>query len=164
MADSIIESDMKFISENAFHIEKSGLYTNLGGGIRSVEFIRTKDEKLLFVEAKTTFPNPDNPSVENYEKFQAEINDICDKFVHSLNIYSSIKVGINEEPFADGFVSTEKVYLVFILVIKNHKPEWCKKIKPKFIAALPTYLKKIWKPEVYVINHENAIKRNLAIS
>jgi hypothetical protein len=164
MADVIIESDMKFISDNTFHIEKSGLYTKLGDGIRSVEFIRVKDEKLLFVEAKTTFPNPENPSLENYEKFQSEINDICDKFIHSLNLYSSIKVGVNEENFADSFVSTEKVFLIFILVVKNHKPEWCRKIEPKIIAALPQYLKKIWEPKVYVINHETAIKRNLTIA
>ena len=98
------QSGMDFIADNAFHIEESEVYSKIGEGIKSVEFIRAVDDKLVFVEAKTTFPNPDNPSVENYKRFQAEISDVCDKFIHSLNLYSSIKAGVNEEVFDDDFV------------------------------------------------------------
>ena len=140
-------------------IDKSEIYKKLKvDKIKSVEFIRIKDNELLFVEAKTTFPNP-NKSEEN---FKSEIEDICDKFIHSLNLFSSVKVGVTEELFPRDFIMPEKSSLVFVLVIKNHQLGWCNEIYRKLIDSLPSYLKKIWRPEVYVINHETAIKRNLA--
>ena len=163
MVDLITESDMNFIADNTFHIEKSNLYTDLGSGIKSVEFVRAKDNKLLFVEAKTTFPNPNNPSEENLKRFYSAIEEINDKFIHSLNLFSSVKVGVAENVFPTDFILPERFPLLFILVIKNHKPEWCRKIKLKIETSFPSYLKKIWKPTVYVINYEDAIKRNLAI-
>ena len=157
-------SNIRFIADNTFHIEKSAVYLNIGEGIKSVEFIRVINEKLVFVEAETTFPNPDNPSLENNEKFQNEIDDICDKFIHSLNLFSAIEIGIKEEIFAEDFILQKKITIVLILVLRNHKLKWCKKIKPKLISSLPSYLKKIWAPEVYVINHETAKKRNLVLN
>ena len=165
MVNVITESDMDFIADNSFHIEKSSTYKKLSKqGIRSVEFIRAKDDKFLFVEAKTTFPNPNNPSVENLEKFRSEINEICDKFIHSLNLFSAVKVGVAENSFPDDFVPPEKASLQFILVIQNHKIKWCKPIKETLTATLPSYLKKIWKPDVYVTNHAGAGKYNLTVS
>ena len=70
---------------------------------------------------------------------------------------------ITESEFDGGFTLPDKVALVFYLVIRNHKPEWCKDIEKTLMAAFPLYLKKIWKPEVYVINQESAIKRDLVI-
>ena len=99
----------------------------------------------------------------NYAKFQAEINEICEKFIHSLNIISSVKVGAAKEAFPDDFALPEKVLLKFVLVIKNHKPEWCRGVKTKLIESLPQYLKKIWEPAAYVINQDTAAKRNLII-
>ena len=163
--DNIIkdQSGMDFISDNTFHIEKSALYSKIGENIKSVEFIRIKYKELLFVEAKTTFPNPDNSSEENLKRLQAEINDICSKYIHSLNLFSSIKAHVNEEEFAADFVLSEKVSLVFTLVVKNHEPLWCRKLKPIVIAALSVYLKRIWKPEVRIMNYVSAIRESLAI-
>ena len=164
MVDAIKESGMSFITDNAFYIEKSPLYTNLGESIRSVEFVRVKNEDLLLVEAKTTFPNPENPSEENLIKFRTGIEDICNKFIHSLNLLSSIEIGLAGDVYGDEFNLPDKVALVFILVIKNHKKEWCKKVNEAFIEALPDYLKKIWKPTVYVINLETAINMNIVMA
>jgi len=169
MVNDITESGMDFVSENTFQIEKSAAYKNSGKGIRSVEFVRVKEDKLLFVEAKTKFPNPNpdpnNPSEENGEeklkRFQSEINNICDKFIHSLNLFSSVKVGVTEDTFPDDFVLPDRVSLVFVLVVKNHELNYCKPIKQKLMEILPSYLKKIWKPEVYVINHKTATKQEL---
>ena len=165
MVDVISEPGMDFIADNSFHIEKSSIYKKLlSQGIRSVEFVRVKDDELLFVEAKTTFPNPNNPSVENRKKFQSEINEICDKFIHSLNLFSSVKVGVAENAFPIGFVLPEKVSLKFILVIKDHELKWCRKIKIALNDKLPSYLNKIWKPNIRVINHDGARKDNLTVS
>jgi len=159
MDDFIRESEMNFINRNAFYIEKSTLYLGMNN-IRSVEFIRVKDDSLMLIEAKKSFPNPDTSG----EEFESEINEICEKFIHSLNLYSSVKVGVYNEIFNDDFVPPEKVTIEFVLVIKSHKMIWCKKVRNALIVALPTYLKKIWKPEVYVINHEIAVNEQIAVA
>jgi len=51
-----------------------------------------------------------------------------------------------------------------MLVIKSHNFEWSKPIKAKLEDELPSYLKKIWRPEVIVINHDVAIRQNLAVN
>jgi len=164
MFDVIKESDMSFISENTFQIEKSEVYSRLEEGIKTVEFIRAMDDNLLFIEAKTAFPNPNNPDADNVERFHSEVGAICDKFVHSLNLLSAIEVGVLHDAGVGNMAIPEKVSVAFLLIIKNHEDTWCKPIEVKLIASLPNYLKKIWKPKVQVINHMTAIKQNLAIS
>jgi len=164
MFDINYESDMSFISENTFQIEKSEIYSSLSEGIKTVEFIRTMGDMLLFVEAKITFPNPNNPDADNVERFNSEIGAICDKFVHSLNIFSAVEVGVLHDAAAAEMVLPESVSLTFLLVIKNHEEVWCKPVEVKLIDSLPSDLKKIWKPTVQVINHQTAIKRNLVVS
>ena len=163
MGDVITQSGMKFAANNAFHIEESLLYKSAGDGVRTVEFIRVMENRLLFVEAKTTFANPNNPAEGNYSRFQSEIDQICEKLIHSLNMYSSVKVGATDKPFPEKFVPPEKVSIVFVLVIKNHENEWCKPVYAKLVEQLPLYLKKIWKPNVVVMNHETATKWNLTV-
>jgi hypothetical protein len=161
MADVINESGMLFAADNTFRIEKSTLYTHMSAGIRSVEFIRIMDNTLLFIEAKTSFANPENPDDGNYANFLLSVNEICEKFIHSLNMYASVKAGVAGELLPDSFIPPEKVTLVFVLVIKNHEQDWCKGIEVKLRQALPPYLCKIWRPEVYVMNHETARKWHL---
>ena len=90
MATPFNESGMDFVSDKAFHIEKSQIYTNIGASVKSIEFIRLDGDKLMFIEAKTTFPNPNNPDADNVTRFQSEIEDMRDKFIHSLNLFSSM--------------------------------------------------------------------------
>ena len=163
MFDIINESDMNFISENTFRIEKSEVYSSLEDGIKTVEFVRTMGGNLLFVEAKITFPNPKNPDADNVERFNSEIDAICDKFKHSLNLFSAVEIGVLHDAAAVEMVLPDNVSLTFLLVIKNHEEVWCKPVEVKLIAGLPDYLKKIWKPTVQVINHQTAIERNLVI-
>ena len=162
MNQDITERDMSFISfifDNAFYIEKSQLYLRVcNSGIRTVEFIRLKDNKLFFVEAKSTFADPKNSS----EKFRIEVKEICEKFTHSLNLFSSVKAGVTKFCFPCDFILPEEVSLVFLLVIKNHERDWCEEKRDALIAALPSYLKKIWKPKVNVINEKDAVKFGIA--
>jgi hypothetical protein len=74
MADTIVESGMPLITKNAFHIEGSAAYRKLGSGIKSVEFVRRTSEALMFVEAKTTFPNPS----QSAEQFDSAAGDILE--------------------------------------------------------------------------------------
>ena len=135
------QSGMTFIADNAFHIEVSALYKEIGDGIRSVELIRVMNDKLLFIEAKTSFANPDNPNVANKDKFNDEVWVICEKFIHSLNLLSSVEVGVANYDYSDKLIIPEKSLLVFILIVKNHKLIWCKHIQEKIISVLPYYLK-----------------------
>ena len=159
----ITESGMSFIADNSFHIEESNLYKGLGKGVRSVEFLRIKDNKLLFIEAKRSFPNPNNPDIENMERFQLEIDEVCEKFIHSLNLLFSIEVGVLDSVFESDFILPEKIVLEFVLVIKNHEMKWCKLVQDKLTTNLPKYIIKIWKPIVYVINYENAARWKLIV-
>lgn len=172
LVKTVNHSNMNFIDKDAFHIEESQIYTQIGKGIKSVEFIRSMGNKLLFIEAKSSFPNPNNttPNIEKGNKtgielFREEIDDICEKFIHSLNLYSAIDVGVVKEGFPPEYRPSDKVYLVFILVINSFKKDWCGRVERELINKLreSICILKIWKPEVHVINHETAIQRNLTI-
>ena len=105
-------SNIRFISDNTFHIEESDLYKHVGKRVRSVEFIRVDDDKLLFIEARTTFANPANSE----DSFQTQINEVCDKFVHSINLYSSVRAGVNDVIFSDDFIPPKQTSIVFVIV------------------------------------------------
>jgi len=153
-----IYSNMEFISVDAYLIEDSPVYEKLrDNGIRSVEFVRIKDNKMLFIEAKTTLANPDS-SPNPYKK---EIEEIYEKFIHSLSLLSAIEVGVIKEILPSAFNAHNKLSLIFILVIRNHRGEWCRPIKREIEQRLPIELKKIWQPTVLVINYEMAKKLQL---
>ncbi|MDR2268114.1 MAG: hypothetical protein LBD81_01530 [Holosporaceae bacterium] len=159
--DNIIEeSGMSFVTDNAFRIEKS---TNIKE-VKSVDFVLIHNKSLIFIEAKTSFPNPHNPSKENFEKFRKGIGDIYEKFIHSLNMYSSIKLGVRDEELPKNFINTGSVKLVFVLIIKNHETSWCNELKNILTGMFPKYLNGIWNHEVFVINHKTAIKYKLTVS
>jgi hypothetical protein len=165
MDNIITESGMDFIACNSFHIEHSPLYTDelSSNGIRTVEFIRAKGNDLILVEAKKTFPRPDDdPNAEERGRFETALNEVCEKFVHSLNLYASVKVGVRETQLPEDFLPPNKITLIFVLVVENHKLEWCRNIKTALDKVLPSYLRMIWKPTVYVINHNTAIEYKLA--
>ena len=164
MYSEINESGMVFVADNALYIEKSDLYASLGDCVRSVEFIRVKEDRLLFVEAKASFANPNNPNGENVSKFQSEVDEVCEKFIHSLNLLSSVVIGVAGNVFDCDFVLPNSFSLVFILVIQNHEMKWCKQVQNRIKVSLPKHIIKIWKPVIYVINREIAIKRELVVA
>jgi hypothetical protein len=163
MIETITESGMDFIADNVFHIEKSPLYRRLSGSVKSVEFIRAKGDKLMFVEAKSSFPKPNDTDNGKSERFCTEIKEICDKFVHALNLYSSVEVGVADDGFPADFKPADKVSLVFILVINGFENIWCNPINKALrnqVRQSPC-VANIWKPEIFVINDKTAAKRNL---
>jgi hypothetical protein len=161
MDNPIVESDMLFIADNAFHIEQSAAYKTLGDGIKSVEFVRLKGEKLLFVEAKSTFPNPNHSG----ELFDSTADDIAEKFVHSLNLYASIALDVyTADTSALSNSSGKNSVITLVLVIREHKTEWCVQVKKKLELLLnkTAYFREIWRPKVLVINYDLAIKFGIA--
>jgi hypothetical protein len=163
---------MEFVSENVFHIEKSPQYARLRGSIRTVEFVRAKGDRLLFVEAKSSFPNPNNlkPNVVKGNKtgkeiFLEEVADICDKFAHSLSLYSAISIGATDDGFPDDYEPSTKAALSFVLVIRGFEKTWCDEIERALKERIreSVSITKIWKPEVLVMNDETAARRNIAV-
>jgi hypothetical protein len=158
----ITESSMAFLANkyDTYHIEQSKAYDSVKGeSVKAVEFIRRVGQDLRFVEAKTSFPNPDN-SDNPPERFPEAISDICDKFAHSLSLLSAVKVGIIQDTLPLYLNYTGNVSLKFILVISGgFQMQWCKPIKNAIDNQMPIWVKKIWKPEVFVINQDVAQER-----
>ena len=76
--------DFKFEEANIFHIEKSGVYQQVGKNVKICEFIVKLKGKILFIEAKNSFSNPQK------ETFDKNIHDIYQKILNSLLLYSGI--------------------------------------------------------------------------
>ena len=173
MNKEIFESGMYFITDNVFYVEKSQQYTKLDGNVKSVEFIRAKGDNLLFVEAKSSFPNPNNSAPNpikanktGKELFREEIADICDKFTHSLNLYSAIDIGIINGGFPADYKPADKASLIFVLVINGFEKSWCDEIQKALERQIrkSVCMAKIWKPEVLVMNYEIAASRNITVA
>jgi hypothetical protein len=173
MNKTITESGMNFAADNSFHIEKSPQYKGLDGNVKSVEFIRAKDDELWFVEAKSSLPNPNNlkpnPDKNNRtgkELLQEVIADICDKFTHSLNLYCAIDIGVIKGGFPADYKPANNVSLVFILVINGFESSWCTDVEKAINRQIreSITMSKIWKPEVLAMNDETAARRGIIVS
>ena len=158
-----IESNMDFSplfeKNNSIYIEKSQIYKRLGEGIRSVEFITLKpNKKLYFIEAKSSSAKPDNKV-----DFNDDCNKILEKIQHSLDLFISKEFEINKDlgnefPICFNENNFNEYKIIFLLIINNHKEEWCSGVmaglQNKLIA-----LRKIWKIDVVVWNNEKAVKK-----
>lgn len=147
--------------EELFPIEKTQLYTSLGEGVKMVEFLWKKGGKpiLLFVEAKTNCPNPDNrdETVEKRKKYEEFYTDVTDKFVDSLGVYTAALLGRYEDITEIGEElrrsTLQGARLRFILVITNPAAtvEWLPGPKEVLENRLRRW-SKIWDVEVLVLN------------
>ena len=111
-------------------------------------------------------PNPVKGNKTGSELFQEEIDDICDKFIHSLNLYAAIDVGVVESGFPPEYKPSDQVSIVFVLVINGFEKAWCNNVEIELVNKLrkSSYIQRIWKPKVHVINHESAFQRKLIIA
>lgn len=160
----ILESGVNFgpfSDENLFYIEKSDAYIDLGQGFSTVEFICVDSKgKYIFIEAKSSSPNPESKDNTNFDEF---IDEITTKFQDSFQLFLSIVLGrrassdIGEEVRKFKAASSK---IKFILVIPEHKIAWLAPIN----EALKKHLKKIihvWNIDVAVMNKELAKENNL---
>lgn len=160
------ESGMRFqfTVEKSFHVEKSEVYDKRlnGHGVCSVECITLRGEKVLFIEAKSSAPNPDTAS----ERFFDYIRGIVRKFQDSLslceaihsNLWSGKEIG---DELAERLWNCPKI--VFVLIIQHHKKEWLREVQDGLTHEMNALLK-IWRAEVIAINQEQALKFGLIVS
>jgi hypothetical protein len=161
-------SKMPLIIDDAFLIEDSSSYKSLPEGLRSVEFIRRKENNLVLVEAKETFANPLNIEIKDNQKtaFEIDSDEVTEKFLHSLTLFASIAVGLKSEDItAINNKTSELTQIKLVLIIKNHELDWCKPIKKKLSTLIDEhfYFREIWRPEIFVINYNTAKKYGLAV-
>ncbi|MDR1379588.1 MAG: hypothetical protein LBJ36_11155 [Synergistaceae bacterium] len=145
-------SGMSFLPhETDYVIEESPAYTNIGGHVKTVEFVRNIDTKLWFFEAKF--------NKDFVGKFNERKREVYEKFLHSLSLYCAVRLGVMIDKLPN---SPELKGIVFALIINDCGPGDCRKIQEVLKTMLNPYLK-IWKAEISVFNN-NAAKQNHLIS
>jgi hypothetical protein len=145
-------SGMSFIPhETDYIIEKSSAYTNVGGNVKTVEFVRNIDTKLWFFEAKF--------NKDFVGKFNERKREVYDKFLHSLSLYCAVRLGLIADKLHD---LPELRGVVFALIINDCAPDDCRKIQEVLKTMLNPYLK-IWKADISVFNND-AARQNRLIS
>ena len=154
-----------------FYIEKSDLYKHLGAGIKTTEFVLRVNESepaILFVEAKTNAPNPDNKddSDEKQRKFEEFYTEVPEKFVDSLGIYTAAllnrysdcsEIGLNLQ-VSD--LANKKITFVLVVTNPAAQIEWLAPIKAVLEDRLRRWMK-IWSIDVVVFNQELAKRYKL---
>ena len=157
---TIKESGMTFgpfSEDKVYRIEQSDAYTELGYGVKVVEFIYRKNEdKLFFIEAKKSSPMPEG---DNFRKY---IDDISEKFVHSFNLWLTLNLKRRKDDIPSEIrdVTMAKQIFRFILVINGHEKEWLPPIKAALERKMLAEIK-IWEHEIIVINDKQAKERGL---
>ena len=161
----INESGMVFPvnEESTFLIEQSDLFQRMNH-IRTVEFITlTPKDDLLFVEAKTSFPNAENKeaSILNNEKYEAYFKELTEKFSDSLNVYITAALNRTSDSSIGSTIKAKKEYkstkIKFILVVKNAKEEWLPLPKAELEERL-LKMRVIWDVDIVVLNEDMARK------
>ena len=148
-----------FDDTDLFYIEKSEYYQRMGQGVSTVEFILHRPKKVLFVEAKSSSPAPGNDL-----RFDAFIDEIAQKFIHSIEMYASHILRrtdrYEEMPEKLRNIDWLQYRLIFILVINGHKAEWLSPITSALQQRLLAQTS-IWDCDISVINDEMAREYNM---
>lgn len=161
----VTESGMvfSFPKEDFFHIEKSSVYKSLGNKVKTCEFVARKGNSVVFVEAKSSFPNPAGP--KGKKGFDEAIHEIVDKFQCSQWLYSGILVNrpykeTVQMPLKLSLSGIKKVKIIMLLVINGFEEEWMVPIQDELNRKLEKLKKSFLISDILVINHEVAMSHD----
>lgn len=161
---SILESEMwlgAFPLENFFWIEQDEIYKkNLRfSGIKLVECIVARDTQLLFIEAKSSAPNPN--SLLTPERLKEFLSDIHQKFTESLDLYLN-RALVNRVPYGFRDIDYNGCTFTFILIIRREEDGWIPQLQEKLLSELRhDSLWKIWNCRLFVLTEKRARKFHL---
>jgi len=154
--ESCMDFSPLFAEGKTFIIEDSKFHKIICGKVRTVECVYLCDNKLYFIEAKSTAPThkeryKDKYYEELFEKIQQSIDMLVSKEIDVNND------GYNEFPscFNDSKFSDYK--LIFLLIVTKSTRKDCLNIHRILIDKLRP-LVKIWKINVRVLTGDEAIE------
>ena len=159
-----LESGMLFDEGNSYRIEESGAYKAVSGYMRVVDFLQITTKSILFIEAKTTFPNPKN--ADSVERFREQIFRIYEKFLHSFNLLLALKTGclsVTNFNIPSAYLGFEEKPVIFVLVIRNHEEVWCDAVRLALLEVIPKYIIRLWKVRVIVLSSRGALNKGLVV-
>lgn len=168
----IPESDMQFgeyKEEQVFQIEKCKQYTEKlrQRGVKSCEFILLRANRVYFIEAKKSYPNPiagNSSDEEKKKQYREDIQDIVGKMRHSLELIGNILLKrYSQEGIPDALKHANMSEIRLILVIKNAKEAWIPPLQDLLRKEFRAEMN-IWKiPDFIVLNEEKARKKHFII-
>ncbi len=166
MSKIISESGMDFgpfDEKYLYQIEKSKMVQSLQ--IKIVEFIVYYKKALIFLEAKSSSPEPNQALSDKKGNFDEYIDDVSRKFINSVNIFVSICIKRNKDKISTELekIDFSTINIKLLLVIKDHKIEWLSPISD----ALKTRLNDLCKTlninpiNILIINDTMAKEKKL---
>ena len=172
MIITLSESGMNFgeYDENSvYQIEASELYQRelKPNGIKTCEFILVRNNKLLFVEAKSSAPMPpqgihvSTDLVEVKMKYNQYVQDIVAKMCDSLTTFASIVLDRHEKvtlPRQLNFSNFKQFKICFVLVIKSYDRQLASELKEKLNKEIRKD-RSIWKIENFIVYTESMAQR-----
>ena len=161
-----IESGMRFVfpDEMLFRIEHSQFYKQKKA-LSSVECLCLMNERMHFIEAKSSFPRAENTS-----DFEKNLSEVSDKFLHSFELFLSHFVNVNplfpeETPTRIiNYDFSQKRGIVFVLIINCRKirkhciPNMISTIQNSFLKRFAAH-KSIWDIRFITLDHESALSQ-----
>lgn len=166
----IPESDMKFgeyKEKQVFRMEESEQYTKKlrQQGVRCCEFVLLRANRLCFIEAKKSYPDPIRGNTdEKKEQYYKDIKEIAEKMRHSLELYTSILLNrYSQDGISDEMKNIENLEIRLILIIKNADRSWIVPLQDVFRKELKAEMH-IWKiPDFIILDEEQARKKHFII-
>lgn len=163
-----VESFMKFSfhDDDLFRIEEDELVTG-ADGLKACECVVLISEKVAFIEAKASAPNP-----ANGQDFLAFIEDIKQKFANSLQLFTEMKTKVHGEAAflrlpinLQTETTTSDTYKIY-LIIHGHREDWLIGLLDALKDAMREVVKQ-WNlrdSNIKVFNEEIALENKLIVA
>ena len=165
--DCFLESGMEFSfpKGQVIALDKQKFFLSLEN-VKACDFVvllKVKfQERLYFIEAKSSAPAKEEPLNSYFKSVHAKYN-------HSLLLYTAALFNrtsniLDEWPEKFKTSDNLKLPVHFVLVVKNHKREWLMTLQDKMNFALRDITNAFFVNGVVVYNEEGAQKRGIVVS
>lgn len=154
------DSKMQFSFPDAdcFRIEHSPVHKELGEGIKICEAIVRIDDSIVFIEAKSSFPQPGSK-----EDFSARVAEAYDKFLNSILIYLGLQT---QRPYKNKQIPanliiaepTSNLKIKCYYIIHGFQRDWLPPVNEAIGLSLSKIKKTLLIDSIMVIN--DTVARN----